>query len=109
MLIELERALRAKLGVAPELMDEFISLVRQDAVLARPGQLPAVEIQDKDDLPILSAAISAGAAVFVTGDKELLDIGQIENLSIVSPRQFWDKVKAQPRRRAARKKSRRSR
>ena len=106
---ELRRVLRNKFGVDQELIDEFIWLMRQDTVLARPGQMPSVEIQDQDDLPILSAAISAGADVFVTGDKELLDIDRIENLAILSPRQFWEKLKAQPRRRARREKSRRSR
>jgi uncharacterized protein len=95
VLSELARVLRTKFGVAQELIGDFISLMRQDTVLAQPGQLPTVEIQDQDDLPILSAAISAGAAVFVTGDKEILDIGQIENLAILSPRQFWDKLKAE--------------
>jgi putative PIN family toxin of toxin-antitoxin system len=106
---ELRRVLRNKFGVDQELIDEFIWLMRQDTVLARPGQMPSVEIHDQDDLPILSAAISAGADVFVTGDKELLDIDRIENLAILSPRQFWEKLKAQPRRRARREKSRRSR
>ena len=109
VLSELERVLRTKFGVARELIDDFLSLMRQDTVLAQPGQLPTVDIKDQDDLPILSAAISAGAAVFVTGDKEILDIGQIENLAILSPRQFWDKLKAQPQRGAGREKSRRSR
>ena len=109
VLNELKRVLRTKFGVAQDLMDDFVSLMRQDTVLAELGQLPTVQIQDQDDLPILSAAISAGAAVFVTGDKEILDIGQIGNLAILSPRQFWEKLKARPQRRAGRGKSRRSR
>lgn len=109
VLSELRRVLRSKFGVDQELIDEFIWLMRQDTVLARPGQMPSVEIQDQDDLPILSAAIAAEADVFVTGDKELLDIDRIEKLAILSPRQFWEKLKAQPRRRARRGKSRRSR
>ena len=76
---ELRRVLRTKFGVDQDLIDEFISLMQQDTVLARPDQLPSVGIQDQDDLPILSAAISAGADVFVTGDKEILDLGRIEN------------------------------
>lgn len=48
-------------------------------------EVPTVEIQDQDDLPILSAAISAGADVFVTGDKEILDLGRIEKLAILFP------------------------
>jgi hypothetical protein len=95
--------------VDQDLIDDFIWLMRQDTGLARPGQLPSVEIQDRDDLPILSAAISAGADMFVTGDKELLSIDQIDRLAILSSRQFWEKLKAQPRRGVGRGKSRRSR
>lgn len=109
VLSELRRVLRSKFGVAQDLIADFIGLLRQDTVLAQPGQLPTVDIEDRDDLLILSAAISAGAAVFVTGDRELLAIGHVENLAILSPRQFWEKLKAQPRRGAGRGKSRRSR
>jgi putative PIN family toxin of toxin-antitoxin system len=106
---EFRRVLRTKFGVDQDLIDDFIWLMRQDTVLARPGQLPSVEIRDQDDLPVLAAAISAGADVFVTGDKEILDIGRIETLAILSPRQFWEKLKAQLQRRAGRGKPRRSR
>jgi putative PIN family toxin of toxin-antitoxin system len=103
VLSELKRVLRNKFGVQQNLVDDFTSLMRQDTVLAEPGRLPTIQIRDQDDLPILSAAISAGADVFVTGDKELLDIGHIGNLAILSPRQFWDKLKARPRRGGRRK------
>jgi putative PIN family toxin of toxin-antitoxin system len=106
---ELKRVLRTKLGVAQELVDDFVWLIQQDTVLARPAQLPKVEMEDQDDLFILSAAISGTADVLVTGDKELQDIGEIANLVILSPRQFWEKLKAQPRRRAGRGKPRRAR
>lgn len=106
---ELKRVLGTKFGVAQDLIGEFISVITQDAVLAKPSHLPTVKIQDRDDLPILSAAISAGADVFITGDKEILDIGRLEKLAILSPRQFWEKLKAQPQRRAGRGKPRRSR
>ena len=107
VLNELRRVLRTKFGLDRDLIDDFIWLMRQDTVIARPGQLPSVEIQDQEDLPILSAAISAEADLFVTGDKELLAIGRIEKLAILSPRQFWEKLKAQPQLRAGRGKTRR--
>ena len=108
VLRELKRVLRRKFGVDQDLVDDFISLLRQDTVLARPGEPPGVEIQDHDDIAILSAAISAGADAFVTGDK-LLAIGRIETLAIMSPRQFWEKLKSQPRSGTERGKSRRGR
>jgi len=107
VLSELKRVLRTKFGVAQDLIEDFISLIRQDTVLAQPGPPPPVG--DRDDLPVLSAAISEKAEVFVTGDKELLDLREVEDLAILSPRQFWDKLKAQPKRRAGRRKRRRSR
>ena len=94
VLTELKRVLRSKFGVGMDLIDEFIWLLHQDTVLSQPAALPIIDLQDKDDLPILGAAIAAGADVLVTGDKELLELGHIEDLEIVSPRQFWEKLKA---------------
>ena len=109
VLHELSRVRRTKFGIHQVLIDEFLSLLQQDTVFARPGPLPSVDIHDRDDLPILSAAISAGADAFVTGDRELLDLDRIERMAILSPRNFWEKLKAQPRRKSGREKPRRSR
>ncbi|MDE2059804.1 MAG: putative toxin-antitoxin system toxin component, PIN family [candidate division NC10 bacterium] len=109
VLSELRRVLRIKFGIAQDLIADFIGLLRQDTVLGQPGRLPTVDIEDQDDLLILSAAISAGADLFVTDDQELLDIGHIEDLTILSPRQFWEKLKAPLQRGAGRGKVRRLR
>ena len=109
VLNELNSVLRSKFGVRQDLIDEFIWLLQKDTVLAEPGKLPRVEVQDKEDLPILAAAVAAGAEVLVTGGKELLDLGHIEDLQILSPRQFWEKLKTQQKRRSRRGKPRRSR
>jgi putative PIN family toxin of toxin-antitoxin system len=109
VLIELKRVLRIKFGVPQDLIDDFISLVSQDTVPARPGAAPSLKIKDKDDLPILSAAVSGGADVFVTGDKEILAVRKVEGVLILSPREFWEKLTAQPQRRVGRGKRRRSR
>ena len=105
---ELKSVLRVKFGVSQELIDDFIWLLQQDTVLTRPAQVPRVELQDKDDLLILAAAIAAGAEVLVTGDKELLRLGHVGELEILSPRQFWERLKAQQQRQAGRPIPRRS-
>ena len=58
---------------------------------------------------IMGAAVTAGVEVLVTGDKELLDLGRIANLEVLSPRQFWERLKAQQQRGAGRTEPRRSR
>ena len=95
VLNELKRALKLKFGVDQDLIHDFVWLLEQETVLTEPSHIPRVELQDKDDLPILGAAIAAGAEVLVTGDKELLELGPIEDLEILSPRHFWEKLKAQ--------------
>ena len=106
VLSELKRVLRSKFGIGENLTDDLIWLLRQDTILAQPARLPRVDLQDKDDLHILGAAIAAGVGVLVTGDKELLDLGHVENVEILSPRQFWEKLKAELRRRGGRGKPR---
>jgi len=109
VLNELRRVLGLKFGVGQDLIDDFIQLLHQDSVLAQPSRVPKIKLQDTEDLTILAAAITAGAEVLITGDKELLDLGRVENLEILSPRQFWEKLKAQEKRGVGRDKPRRSR
>jgi putative PIN family toxin of toxin-antitoxin system len=109
LLIELRRVLQLKLGVSQELIDEFIELLKRDSILAQPGERPPIELRDGDDLAILGAAISAGADVLITGDQELLELNQVSNLKVVSPRQFWERLKAQQQHGDGRKQPRRSR
>ena len=105
VLSEVGRVLKLKFGVAQDAIDDFIQLLRQDTVLAKPSRVPRVKLQDEDDLTILAAAITAGAEGLITGDKELLDLGHVKNLKILNPRQFWEELKAQERRKAKRNKA----
>ena len=96
LLAELKRVLRQKLRIPAELINEAIEVLQQDAHLAAPSKIPDIDIQDKDDLVILSSALGGKADLLVTGDKELLDLGKVEDLQIISPRAFWEILKAQP-------------
>lgn len=59
-----------------------------ESVPAAPGKpLPAVT--DPDDVPIIASALAGRAEIFITGDQALLDLGSIEGLDILAPRQFW--------------------
>ena len=93
---ELKRILVDKFAVAPSLVREFLWLIRQDTTVVRPKTIPHVTLKDKDDLGILAAAVAAKADFLVTGDKELQDLGQVEETAILSPRAFWQRLTAQP-------------
>ncbi len=109
VLKELRAVLKFKFGVSQDLIDALIWLLQQDTVLAEPAHPPSIEIEDKDDRSILAAAIAAGAEVLVTGDKELLHLGHLEELEILSSRQFWEELRARQQRRVGCAKPHRSR
>ena len=50
---------------------------------------PFPSLPDPDDEPIVTSALAGNANVFVTGDKALLQLHNVEHLPIVSPRNFW--------------------
>ena len=94
LLKELRQVLQRKFKVPASLIVEFLDLLQQDSIKTKPADLPDVNIKDKDDLIILASALKANADLLVTGDKELLALGKIGNLEIVSPRSFWERLKA---------------
>jgi putative PIN family toxin of toxin-antitoxin system len=99
VLNEVKHVLRTKFGASPDLITEFVRLLQQNAVLAQPTRIPDVVLRDKADLAILGAAVTCGADVLVTGDSELLELGALEGVEIISPRQFWERLRSRKRRR----------
>lgn len=95
LLAELQNTLYTKIGIPQEIISNFRDLLTQDSALSDNAELIDVDINDKDDILILSTAINGNAELFVTGDKELLDLGKIQTMRIVSPRQFWKMLKTQ--------------
>ena len=92
---ELENILKKKLNLPYELISEFIEILQQDAHQSSQSDLPDVEIQGKDDLTILSSALNGETDVFITGDKELLELSRINDMDIISPKMFWERLKVQ--------------
>jgi uncharacterized protein len=89
VLAEIERVLAGKLGLPEPVVAGFLALLKAEGRVVEPGENPAVQIRDAADLAILACAIGGGADVFVTGDKELLELRRVGKLPIVSPRELW--------------------
>jgi putative PIN family toxin of toxin-antitoxin system len=90
VLHELRDVLVRKFGVPKDIAAELEQMIREEAILAMQRADVAAQIKDKDDLPILAAALAAKADVFVTGDKELIKLRTLAGLPILSPRGFWE-------------------
>lgn len=95
LLAELKNILLSKFEIPDTLINELIELLQRDALFSIPSAVSEFDIQDKDDVIILSSALNGNADLFITGDKELLELQKLKNMEIVSPRMFWEKLKAQ--------------
>jgi predicted nucleic acid-binding protein len=55
-----------------------------------------LSLKDKEDITILSSAINeCRAEVYVTGDREILELKTIANLEKLSSREFREKMTSQ--------------
>jgi uncharacterized protein len=90
VLKELERALRIKLKVPASRRAEVVELIASEAVLVVNEAEAADCDADEDDRFILGEALAGDAAVFVTGDADVVALKAVGPMQIVTPRQLWD-------------------
>ena len=93
LISELKRNLKSKIKLSNELIEEFTAMLQSDSVFVKPESSITINGIDKNDCAILSCAIQGDAQLFVTGDRELLNLQKVEQLIIISPREFWERSK----------------
>lgn len=91
VLDEFERILRVMLKAPSLRVSADLSTSRAHPVVPVPTALPGYEVRHEDDKLVLASAISSGAEVLVTGDRDLLSIAaEVTELQIVEPRTLWE-------------------
>ena len=89
-LAELERVLRDKLHAPARTVRELETFLRTHTIVLKPPAVLDVAVRDPDDRWVLASAVAGAADVLVTGDRDLLDLGDGAPLPIVDPRGFWE-------------------
>lgn len=92
VLQELQQMLAEKFRLPKSVIREYLGLLQAEGQIIASANTPDISFKDLDDIPILACVIAAKADVFVTGDKALLDLGKIQGIPILSPRQLWQKL-----------------
>jgi uncharacterized protein len=88
LLAELGRVLTEKFGWQDDYVRAALAqLVRIGEVVEPVGRLSVVA-DDPDDDRVLEAASASGAAVIVSGDRHLLDLGRWGDVPILTPAAF---------------------
>jgi uncharacterized protein len=93
ILDELERIAVSKFRVPVEAVRTAVDLLRRNAELVVPAEMSADACEDKDDLPVLGTAVAGAADLLVTGDAELLALGSVRGIPIVSPRALYERLR----------------
>ncbi len=90
ILEELEEKLTGKFKLSDEQAERYLSLLHERMAVVYPfNELPTI-CRDADDNHILQVADYIKADYIISGDKDLLVLGNYEQTKIVSPRQFYD-------------------
>src|SRR4051794_1435993 len=92
VLNELERVLQTKLRVPAAVAADFCRLLRAEGEMVSARQAPTCRIDDADDEPIVALALGGKAELFVTGDKALLELAEVDGMPVISPRELWTRL-----------------
>ena len=94
VLQEVERVLRDKFALPPGTLVLARQVLEGQTVVPRPEALLTVTVRDPDDAWVLASAVAGGADLLVTGDDDLLVAADQAPIPILTPRAFWDRLRA---------------
>lgn len=86
LLAELEEVLTEDFAVPKEKLDLMLKdVLSYSEVIASPEE-PDIVIRDRMDLKVIACAISGRADCIITGDRDLLILGEVQGIRILTPR-----------------------
>ena len=97
VLAELRRVLQKQFKVPRLLVQEIESLLREHQVISKPANPGPVRLRDRSDEWVIASALDGRADIIVSGDGDLLALGDTGPVPVLSPRQFWDSIQTGPR------------
>lgn len=91
---ELRQVLLRKLRLPAATINELEAFLREHSQVNVESRALDFRELDQDDLRVLGEAVVGEADVFVTGDQDLLQIAARSPIKIVTPRGFWELLRA---------------
>jgi len=89
ILDELNGKLTGKFLFTTREADSVVRLVRSRCEIVRTSPLPTQVSRDPDDDNVIATAIAGRCRCVITGDKDLLDLEESDNIAMVRPSGFW--------------------
>ena len=92
ILTELREKLTGKFGLSKSEVDPILDRLRTHAELTPIQGMSGWVPQDPDDDKFIETALVGEAGVIVSGDRHLLALGKIQDIEILTARQFLDRL-----------------
>lgn len=89
ILDELTRKLTEKFDFRAADVREVRRFLEDAADIVEPESLPLDSCRDPADVPVLGAAVAAGAVVLIAVDNDVLVLRQFRGIRIAKPGEFW--------------------
>ena len=93
LLGEVRRHLIGKFRVPEARASEIDAFLREQAELVEPVAVPRKACRDRDDLPVLGTALAGQESLLVTGDQDLLTLGEHGGVPILTPRAAYERLR----------------
>lgn len=93
ILDELAEHIRRKFKATPQQVQFVVSVLRANSELVVPAPVPAADFADRDDRPVLGAAVAGCAQCIVTGDRKLIALASYQSVSNLPPRAFYEVIR----------------
>ncbi len=90
---ECENKFKDKIKLPNKIIKQISTFLRNEINVVAPTKIDNNICRDKKDIPVIGTAISAGAEVIISGDKDLLNLKNYKHIKILSPRDFWNFLK----------------
>ncbi len=94
VLDEVERVLQATFQLPPAALSLAKQVLESQTLIPRPPAVLPLTIRDPDDAWVLASAAAGAADLLITGDTDLLSVAPQSPIPILSPRAFWDQLRA---------------
>jgi uncharacterized protein len=93
ILAEINRNLLKKVKLPKQLLRDVIDYLQDTAEIVEPDPIASSVCRDKNDLPVIGTATKGKASCIVTGDADLLSLKEYQGIDIITPREFWERLR----------------
>lgn len=91
---EFSSALVKKIKLPKQVVSDVIDYLWDNSKIVEPDPIKSSICKDKNDLPIIGTATKGTASCVVTGDADLLALKNYLGIDIITPREFWDRLRS---------------